>query len=427
MTSKRILYILPYLSAATRLSFVAGGLTVRIEQLVIVLLFAAIILGLLVGKKIYYDGAALFLTLMWGISFYASIHNAPDSKYSVIQTVNIVTISFGYLVVSHSINDRKTFNKYLFHSLNAAFILSCCGTLFFLISFIVRKELLGVNLTQNELAGVAFGTYFTMREPNYYGSFMLMPFFISFILLFGKKERPDIFSSSFLKRVFIASCLGMLLSFTRAVWLAAIIGLAIYYLGSWKKIVNNWLKILGAVTGVYIILFLLINVFKFSFLAYKLNNFIQTDTGSGEGRLILYFQALDNLVDSGNWWFGNGTYSFASFFTYGDYDSDQNAWIGNWLITILHDSGIIGLITFFCFFGLLISYSFKKSKTDDSEIRIGLRLSLVGILIAFFFSQGTTFLYPWILFGLVSAHKKLSKKENADKVITNDQLLSKAT
>lgn len=411
MNRKKILTILPYLSAATRVGISISGFNIRLEQLFISVAFLLLIITVLAGQKFYFDEAGFFLILIWGLNFYSSAFHSPDKKYSLIQSFNVMSISTGYFIFSNYLKSKEDFKLVIYHLFKATIILSFFGTLFFIISYIFNYELFGVNISQKDIYSVAFGTYFSMREPNYYGSFMIPPFFISFSLL---NEKSDLFTTRLLRRVLIFSSIGILLSFTRSVWLAIIIGILLYYAKFWRKLIKNSKKIfLSALVGV-IILILLVYVFKVSFLTYKLTNLIQLDSGSGQGRLMIYFQAIDNWLNSGNLWFGNGTYSYASFFTVGDYDNQLNAWIGNWLITILNDTGIIGLAIFFIYFFFLIYYTYTNRKKSNQFLEMhsfasGLRLSLVGIFISFFFSLGTTFLYPWMLFGIISAYGRIQR------------------
>src|SRR5206468_8171510 len=124
----------------------------------------------------------------------------------------------------------------------------------------------------------------------------------------------------------------------------------------------------------------------------------------GEGRLIIWGVAVENWINSGRLFFGNGTFSFASFFNMDNYDSAENAWIGNLYITLLHDYGLVGFITFGAFVISLVKRGrFLKISLPKSEKLYLLRGTNIGImttLIAFFFTTGLSLSFCWLLFGL---------------------------
>jgi O-antigen ligase len=407
---------MPYLSALTGVDFLVGGLSVRLDHLVGIILFVFLFISILKVKKIYLIKNDLFLIALWLLSLVVSYYNAPDTKYSLIQSINLITVGLSYFVITNQIKTKKHLDLFISAGFNTALFVSFFGTILFIVSFIIKKPLYGVNIEQS--INIPFGIYFTIKEPNLYGSFMFVHFFLSVIMLFEKTNQSFGISDKKIKAIVFFTAIGVLLSFTRGIWLATIVCLFLYYIKSIKRVLNNFYKIFIIVLTLVVFYTVTLNYFGITFLKYKIDNFFSIEEGTGEGRVFIWLTALDNWAEKKNFLFGNGTYSFASFYNKGSYESDTNAWIGNFLVTLLHDYGIIGLVLFFCFLvGLLRTKKIKKLLMHNAKLKhykaliISFRLAILGVLIGFFFTMAFSLTYVWMLFGLMVATKKIILKE----------------
>jgi len=407
---RNLILLMPILSVLNGVDIAIGGLTVRFDHLFGVFLFFIVLYQAILLNKIYSSKQDIFLILLWLLSIIVSFSSAPDVKYSLVQSINLITVGFSYFVITNLITTRQALKKFVVISLNTATIISILATVLFIISMLIKKPLFGINIEQTET--VPFGIYFTTKEPNIYGSYMLANFITVFVLYFEKANISLGISNRRAKYILFSTGIGVLLSFTRSVWISLFICILIFNFKSISKLYKNLPKLGFIILGLIVFYYVATNVLGITFLKYKIDNLFSADSGTGEGRVLIWITALDNWVQQKNYLTGNGTYSFASFFNNGSYDTTTNAWIGNFLITLLHDYGIIGVILFLTYFILLIKRPSNKSNINvrydyaHEKLFYGLKLAAIGVLICFLFTMAFSFTYVWILFGLVVVSKR---------------------
>ena len=417
---KRLIFLLPLFASFNGLSLKFLNVSLRLDQIAVIFLSVIIFLHkkIVTKDKIVLNKEYVLLFLFFGISLISSILNSPDKVFSVVQTFNLITNSLAYFVIVNTLDSVEVIVDFVIFAFNTILLISFISTIIFLVSYSTGIQLFGINLTQNQ--NEAFGVYFTMREPNVFGSFMILYFLLAFVLYVDDLNSIYYFKKSYLRLVLVFTGISILLSFTRGAWLAVMLSVLIYYLFSLKKIKENYFKIILMPLVVLAIIFFLSRVLKIEFLSYKLDNFVTTKGGTSEGRLWIWFKALDNWINQKNYLIGNGTFSFASFFNKGEYSASTNAWIGNMPLTILHDSGIVGFILFFTFYIFLISgtiitlkkiYNNKYIQNKRFDILFplnwGLVVGMIGIFIAFFFTVALNYTYPWLFMGLLTASNNL--------------------
>jgi hypothetical protein len=396
------------------------NISLRVDQIAVIILSVFIILHkkLVMKSSVILNKEAIMLFLFFCVSSLSSIINSPDKVFSLVQTFNLVTNALAYFVIINTLDSVDILTEYLVFAFNTVLIISVLSTAIFLFSYATGVQLFGINLTQNQ--NEAFGVFFTMREPNVFGSFMMLYFLLAFILYVDHKNATFYFKKSYLKLILFLVGISILLSFTRGVWLSVLLSIFIYYIFSVKKFKENIIKLTLAPLFVLAFFFVINNVLKIEILSYKLDNFVTAKGGTSEGRLWIWFKALDNWITQKNYLIGNGTFSFASFFNKSGYSSTTNAWIGNMPLTILHDAGILGTLFFFSFYFLLLYYSISILKKIENNNRLlsqsksvliplnwGFVIGVIGIFIAFFFTVALNYTYPWIFMGLLTASRNL--------------------
>ena len=384
-------------------------LNVRADQVAAVILLFVLLAKVLLGiRRLYIDFPAKMLLLFLAISLVSSIFNAPDPRYSILQTINIASVSSIYVVLTNFLDSEGKIKQFLRYYLRAGFFFMLVGVSLFVLSLALRTRLYGVNL-DGDNPYLAYGVYATMREPNIFGSYCLIYFVVSLgLLVVGK--RCEIGTRRFLKLLFFISSLGLILSFTRGAWLGGVLGAALlihfvfeYFRGATRK-----RRTIAILLSVMVIVLIVSSVASDFFLSYKIRNLLQYKSGTGLGRLIVWGEALRGTEH--HILLGNGTYSFASLFNLnGSYNDLQNAWIGNVFITALHDAGVLGFIAFMAMLiGLIImgTRKFKKSKEQIGSIPVLsliFVMAMVGMLLAFFFTTGFSYGYAWIPLGVLGA------------------------
>jgi hypothetical protein len=361
------------------------------------------------STKLYLDFPAKMLIIFLAISFTSSISNSPDRSYSLTQTANLASVSSLYIVLINLLDSKDRISRFLEYYVIAGILAIGFGILLYIFSLISGSQLYGVNLSE-DLGNNAYGVYGTMREPNIYGSYSLVYFLLSTMMFYSRENDNSSMrkSNGFL---FLISSIGVFLSFTRAVWLAAIIGFFMLskYSKRYLSTPTRKAKIAGRVVLVAIIIIIMSNYVSDLFLTYKIGNIFNLEESTAAYRLVLWGAALENSQN--HLLIGNGTYSFASFLSVGDsYNSQTNVWISNLFLGLLHDTGVLGLMVFVVFLISLYRSGISSSKKilyisrqNTTEI-LGFCTSLVCLMIAYIFTSGLSYGYTWIVFGMIGAY-----------------------
>ncbi|MEW6558179.1 MAG: O-antigen ligase family protein [Elusimicrobiota bacterium] len=410
-TGTKLLLLVPYLAALNGINLKIFGLNVRLDQLANLILLCFLVIDMLLGaKRIYIDKVGKLILLFFTWSFIISYFNAPDRFYSMMQTFNLLSAALIYFVMVNFIDSQLMLDKFFKHYLKSGILFSSLGVVGFIIAYL-GYDIQGINLTDD--LSVAYGVYSTMREPNVFGSYCLIYFILSFTLMLNRNSSIEKISRTLILLTFISTGIGVLLSFTRGVWISAFVCIIAIYILSKRSF--RFIKIEMPYRYIFlitIVLFLLVSNFVSSFfLSYKLDNIIDYQSGTGGYRLLVWTDAINNI--SQNPLFGYGTYSFASFFpTKFIYGEVMRAWIGNLYLTILHDTGLIGSFIFIGFITIILKRSFKNIKKieitnpDYALIIFGLSFALISILISFIFTTALSYVYSWMVIGLLSVYLK---------------------
>jgi len=101
--------------------------------------------------------------------------------------------------------------------------------------------------------------------------------------------------------------------------------------------------------------------------------------------------------------FGGGTSSFQLAFNWEDFGTEwqDQGWIGNTELRVLHDTGIVGLLVFLAFLVVLVRRSLKVLKREFSVELLALLLSGVVYSVTFQATEGTLLAFPWVQLGLI--------------------------
>jgi hypothetical protein len=416
---KKLLYLLSFASFLSYFSISIGKLNANYDQVLIILLSGIFFVDrFFMNRGVYIDKPGLLLIGLMLLSAFSSAFLAPDPKYSLLQTINLFSVSLIYFIIPNVLRTYDDIQGFLKVHLRLAEIWLVVSIIAFLYSYTRQTEIFGVNLMQNEHD--PFGVYATMLEPNIFGSFMLVVFTLSFALYMSGTYLAGV-SPAELRNIMILSTVGIFVSFTRGVWLGAVAAVALYYIINSKSPVRSFYQIVGVALLGALVLYVLAEVLKIEIVRYKLENFFSTTRGTGITRRLIWQSALQNWVYQGNLFLGNGTYSYATFFNKGGYVGYGNAWIGNIVLTFLHDTGIIGLGIFLLYYAGLTKYTLSYNRFRILEnfkfirnFSIGFFISLAAVFIAFFFTTGLSFAYGWILFGLIAAMNRINQAKKRE-------------
>jgi hypothetical protein len=252
-----------------------------------------------------------------------------------------------------------------------------------------------VSLNPNPATG-HLSAYGTLWEPNVFGAFCAAGA-VAWSWL-GRRH----FTHSWIG---IAACLGgTLVSFTRAAWLAALLVLVISLGGPLRKRANLSQLALGVAGAAVIAL----AVFGAEQVA---DYYPQVPGGpsthpSSRGLLTLLINAIDVigrldqvpvvLKDLGpHALLGNGT---ASYGVRHPIAGQPEQHIANLELTVLNDTGVVGLLVFLAFGGAL-AYAVWKRRRDPAVA--GLGMATLVIVITNTATETTELMITWLMLGLV--------------------------
>jgi hypothetical protein len=100
---------------------------------------------------------------------------------------------------------------------------------------------------------------------------------------------------------------------------------------------------------------------------------------------------------------GGGTSSFQLTFDWQSLGEEweEQGWIGNTEMRVLHDTGIVGLVIFVAFLVLLYRQSRKVLNSESSPELVALLASALVYCVSFQATEGTLLAFPWVHLGLI--------------------------
>jgi O-antigen ligase len=100
---------------------------------------------------------------------------------------------------------------------------------------------------------------------------------------------------------------------------------------------------------------------------------------------------------------GGGTSSFQLAFDWQSLGEEweEQGWIGNTEMRVLHDTGIVGLVIFIGFLVSLFRRSKRVLKLGPNPMLVALLASALVYCISFQATEGTLLAFPWVHLGLI--------------------------
>jgi O-antigen ligase len=100
---------------------------------------------------------------------------------------------------------------------------------------------------------------------------------------------------------------------------------------------------------------------------------------------------------------GGGTSSFQLAFDWQSLGEEweEQGWIGNTEMRVLHDTGIVGLVIFVAFLVILYRQSRKVLKSESNPELVALLASALVYCVSFQATEGTLLAFSWVHLGLI--------------------------
>jgi O-antigen ligase len=376
-----------------------GGWNARPEHCSVLLVLVALLFRWLTGKnlKIAFDRSdfCVIAYIVW--NYVSSGLMSPDPKLTLRWALLNNLAVLAYFLMRILITDEHTL-RWVFKVFLTVATLECAYAIICFASQLFWGTSFGIEVGQ--YSGGYGGVYGTQFEPNLLGSFAGCTAIMLVVAYFISRKR-----SLWLLAGIVTSVAGLVVSLSRAALLgflfASVVLLAVGFLTRRVRLIQLLPIILGgallltpiALTGGRNLLERLGN----------LSGGVQDDMET-MARVVSWTSALEDIAQHPV--MGNGTASFQLLS-----DAKQfsllggRPWIGNSVIRVLHDTGLIG---FLLMMSILVSLSIK-AKAAIANHRFandGIVVLIAGLLVyavAFMSTEGTMLAFFWVHLGLLRA------------------------
>jgi hypothetical protein len=253
----------------------------------------------------------------------------------------------------------------------------------------------------SEVASGFPAIYGTMWEPNVFGSFLSGNFFLLLADFVGHK-RGRIYTWGL-----IIVGAGIVVSLTRTVWIATILGgIAFFIYVHRTKRANP--KVLTAAAGAVGLTLAALILGSATPLGGRLLDIVNLHSSSASGRIAWFREAIAEW--SGHPIFGSGTGSW----NFGAVPGTAHPWLPSLFLLTLHDTGLLGFGTLLWAIWVFYRITIRgaRGRSDLALLACGSAIGFTCLLIAFQTTTGFWFAYPWIVMVVGTTAARLNTEES---------------
>jgi O-antigen ligase len=385
-------------SAVPRMFIEIGGLKARPEHILSGMMLCTI--PFLWKKReqpmqwILPDYLALaYVALIFFSSVFMSIAPGQTAKWAVQQVLAILP----YFLLRVLITDRVRF-RWAFRVLLTVGVVTCIYAIIAFYSYIFLGTKFGVEVEQYGMeSGNIAATYGLQFEANILGAYGAALFAMTLVMYLHERRRAYLIGGVLCGMITVA------VSLSRAAVGAAVIALALIGLVALKRRMLDRKAVFNVATAGLAAL-LLVGPFVFKHYTERFSTVDISDPTSDPNTLTRAVQTVSAVDEiTRHPLFGGGTASFQLAFDWQNFGTEwqDQGWIGNTELRVLHDTGAVGLIVFVAFLFSLVHRSWKVLKREFSAELAALLLSGVVYSITFQATEGTLLAFPWVQLGLV--------------------------
>lgn len=415
---RALLMALPFLVTLNGVPLTVGRYSVRLDQAAACLLLLGLVTRNVAGtRRIRMDGTSWTLLALLAINLASSVLNSPVRSYSVLQCLNLAATWSIYVVVTNDLDDIRDLQKFLGYALWSALFACAVGIAAFVLA-LGGLPVGGAEVSRSaaEHLTSAYGAYGTMIEPNILGSFSAGYLVLVLAMLMVRvRGSGSWISARRLRWTAAATATALVITFTRAAWLGAIIGVGCLAASSHVRVTARFgtrrmalvLASVAALVGILLILPGNVGML----LRFKLTNLINPASQTAVVRLFTYVLAWEQTLRHPL--IGTGTFSFAALSAQGadfqQFENWRHLWIGNYLLLALHDTGVVGLMLWFALIATIVARPFRVLRTtrhlggEAAGRLLGLLAAVVSMLVAFLSTSGFSLGYSWLIIALLAA------------------------
>ena len=380
-------------STAPRLFVEIGGLKARPEHFICgILCISIFFLWKKRSQPVKWIWPDYALVAYAGMNIFSSLFESIAPSQTIKWALQQVLIILTYFFLRVLIQDRKDLRKAFMAMLVVGAVAVTYGIICFYSNLLFGTEF-GVTIGQYGDISAPYGVQY---EPNLLGSTSgALSVMMLVTYLYDKRRR-------FLVG-FALALAGMAISLSRGALGATLIGLGAVVIFSLRKellsrrVLVNFAKatlcasivVLPAVVPQYAERFTTVDIGEPAMDPNTLTRVVQVSSAFEE---VLKHPML-----------GGGTSSFQLSFDWqslGEEWEDQG-WIGNTEMRVLHDTGVVGLTFFIAFLVALYRRSKKVLKLGPNPVLVALLASALVYCVSFQATEGTLLAFPWVNLGLI--------------------------
>lgn len=403
-------------------SIQAGGATIKLSQIVLIALIAAILMKHLGSKKFKLNlSPYIFPYLLFVISLLASFSNMHAVSRGLTVTVFMLFTSLALWVIPSLVHTKKD----MVLVSRTLFFVTLLISVFGIYQFVGDSIGLPASLTglRELYTKVVFGfprVQSTELEPLYLANFLIIP--LSLAITYIARKQSDISARTPLLVTLIAG-LVLVLTLSRGGYVGMAASLVIIGLGSLGWILRPNI-VFGSVATLVVLLVAISGFAHFSQLGQKsVDETVKHFTNIGQDASALHrFSTFDQAKEAYEQspLTGVGIGNFGPWVAGYPSQLPKDGWaiVNNGPLEILAETGVVGAIATFLFLFILIVRSFMALFAAKDEFMratiVGLLAALVGVLTQYQFFSSFYIMHVWALMGLMIAAQNIVLKPNQD-------------
>jgi hypothetical protein len=393
-------------AAIPRLYVDIGGLKARPEHLICgALCISILFLNKRRRQPVRWIWPDYVLMAYAGLNIFSSLFMSIDPKQTIKWALEQVLVILAYFFLRVLVEDRKDLRKAMMALLAIGSVTVAYGIICFYSNLILGSEL-GVTVGQYGDIAATYGLQFEANILGSYSGALAVMMLVTY--LYDRRRR-------FLVG-FALTFAGMAISLSRGALGATFIGLLIVAIFSIRKRLLTGKMLLGISQATLCALLLVLPVVLSQYTE-RFSTVDISDPTSDPNTLTRAVQvgsALDEILKHPVW--GGGTSSFQLAFDWQSLGTDweDQGWIGNTEMRVLHDTGLVGLVVFVAFLVSLYRRSKTVLKLESNPELFALLASAAVYCVAFQATEGTLLAFPWVHLGLLGCAISVSASRMAD-------------
>jgi O-Antigen ligase len=380
-------------SAIPRLYIEIAGLKARPEHIIC----GALCISILFLKKkrlqpVQWIWPDYLLVAYAALNIFSSWFMSIEPRQTIKWAVQQVLVILAYFFLRVLVEDRKGLHKTVMALLVVGSVTVAYGIICFYSNLIFGTKF-GVTVDQYGDIPATYGFQF---EANILGSYSgALAVMMLVIYLYDRRKR-------FLAG-FVLGLAAMGISLSRGALGATLIGLLVVAIFSVKKrlLTGELLLRLTQATLLAVLLVLpaVISQYTERFSTVDISD--PTSDPNTLTRMVQVGSAFDEVLKHPVW--GGGTSSFQLAFDWQSLGAEweDQGWIANTEMRVLHDTGLVGLIVFSAFLVSLYRRSRRVLKFESNPELVALLASAAVYFVAYQATEGTILAFTWVHLGLI--------------------------